>query len=89
MGTFTETGDKAVLERNLIKLARSKKPRSPASPITIPKRKPQPEEEENSSPLGTFLRDRKKRQRGDVELQLNLCAPNPDATTVAEEEVPA
>ena len=81
---FAETGDRKTLESSLIRLGKVNQRSRPVSPLAIPKRKQSREaDEESSSPLGTFLRERKKHQRGEMELKLNLCTPIPPTQTAA------
>lgn len=79
---YTETNDREGLERNILRLLKTQPRAKPPSPVSIPKRDfvapPAPAEEEEaetSSPLGTFLHERKKHQHGEMELHLNLCEP--------------
>ena len=80
LDTYAETGDRDSLEKNILVLLKSQPRIKPPSPVSIPRREIAPapdEEDESSSPLGTFLHERKKHQHGEMELHLNLCQPVP------------
>ena len=77
LDSYNETNDREALERDLLKVLKAQPRVKPPSPVAIPKREMASEEEaETSSPLGTFLHERKKHQHGEMELHLALCEPD-------------
>lgn len=77
LDSYNETNDREELERDILKVLKTQPRVKPPSPVAIPKREMASEEEaETSSPLGTFLHERKKHQHGEMELHLNLCEPD-------------
>jgi hypothetical protein len=79
--TYTHTRDPAQLYNGIVALV--KPHRSKPAKVVIPTNSSL--NEESSSPLGTFLHEKKKRQRGEGELKLSLLDPQ---NQTEEDEIP-
>ena len=82
LDTYTQNGDPAQLYNGLVAIV--KPPRHKPAKVVIPASTMLIED--SSSPLGTFLHEKKKRQKGEGELKLSLF--DPQNQIEMEEDIP-